>query len=204
MPEGLVTLDGKAVDVDAAEQIERDFARAQATAPTDVPAPPRKPAETATDAPKPKRGRPPKSEQARVTSAAPAASTAQLAQLDKQRLEGVKGFAQIGAGLCLMLDSRTPDSNLAWRADAVTLANAADPLAAACVEVAKNNASFAAVLDKVTKVGPYGALLSVGLSVAGQLARNHGIQAGEMLGAVAPEKLLASLEDDSDAPAASA
>jgi hypothetical protein len=81
------------------------------------------------------------------------------------------GFAQIGAGACLMMDSRTPDSNIAWRADALTLANTAEPLAAACVEVAKNNASFAAALDKVTKIGPYSALISVGLGIAGQLAR---------------------------------
>jgi hypothetical protein len=191
--EGLVTPDGKPVDVDAAEQIERDFARAQSTAPTDTPSPPKKPATDGTEPAKPKRGRPPKSEQPRVTAAPPAASAPAL---DKQRLEGVKGFAQIGAGLCLMLDARTPDADVSWRADAVTLANAAEPLAAACVEVAKQNSGFAAALDKVTKVGPYGALISVGLGLAGQLARNHGIKAGEMLGAVSPEALLASLEDE--------
>jgi hypothetical protein len=195
MPEGLLTPDGVALEINA-EDIEREFARTMAATPTDVPSPPKKPQADSTEPAKPKRGRPPKSEQPRVTTAAPSASTPQL---DKQRLEGVKGFAQIGAGACLVLDSRTPESNISWRADAVTLANSAEPLAKACVEVAKNNASFASALDRVTKVGPYGALLTVGLGVAGQLVRNHGIIAGEFLGAVPPGQLLASLEDEAKA-----
>jgi hypothetical protein len=101
-----------------------------------------------------------------------------------------------------MADARTPDSNIAWRADAVTIANAAEPFASALVDVAKQSPGFAAALDKVTAVGPYGALIAVGLGLAGQLARNHGIVAGEMLGAVAPDVLLASLEEPPDgAPA---
>jgi hypothetical protein len=194
MPEGLLTPDGSAVEINA-EAVEREFARTMSATPADVPAPPKKPVADDTDAAKPRRGRPPKSEQPRVTAATAAAAPG----LDKQRLDGVKGFAQVAAGFCLVLDTRTPESHLAWRADAVTIANAADSMAVACVEVAKANPGFAAALDKVTKVGPYGALLAVGLGVAGQLARNHGVKAGEMLGAVAPEKLLAALEDDEKA-----
>jgi hypothetical protein len=195
MAEGLQTPDGQAVEVDA-ESVEREFARAMSAPSADALSPPKKPAAPATDAAKPKRGRPPKSEQARVT--AKATATAPAPEIDKQRAEGVKGFGQIGAGICLMMDARTPETNISWRADAVTIANAAEPLAIACVGVAKTNPGFARALDKVTQVGPYGALISVGLGIAGQLARNHGIAAGEMLGAVAPEKLLESLEEPSD------
>lgn len=202
MAEEILTADGKPVAIDT-DATEREFARVMSAPVTDDEklAPPKRPVAAAGDAEKPprKRGRPAKAEQPRVTSAASKAAQ-DAPGTDAQRAEGVKGFAQIGAGLCLMADARTPETNIAWRADAVTIANAAEPLAAACVEVARSNAAFAAVLDKVTKVGPYGALISVGLGIGAQLARNHGVVAGEMFGAVAPEKLLASLAENDGSP----
>jgi len=110
----------------------------------------------------------------------------------------------MGAATCLVMDSRTPDKVIAWRADAVTLAANADALADACVETAKHSASFAAALDKVTQVGPYAALVSVTLGLGAQLARNHGVKAGEMLGAKPPEEILAALEAEDEHPQAAA
>lgn len=198
MAEGVTTLDGKAVAVDAPDV---EFARAMAAPVADDSlAPPRR-AEPVTEAPKPKRGRPPKSDKPRV-SAAPAKPAAAPAESDRQRADGVRGFAQVGAGIALMMDARTPPQNIAWRADAVTLANAAEPLANACAEVARSNAAFAAVLDKVTAAGPYSALVAVGVQVAGQLALNHGVAVGRMFGAVEPAKLVASVAESDDVPLA--
>lgn len=192
MGEGVVTPDGKAVAIDAAK-VEKDFARFMSAPVEDIPTPPKRAVPTPTDAPKPKRGRPPKSEQPRTAKSAPAASKAD-SDADTRRAEGVAGLVQMGAGLCLVADMRTPEDNIAWRADAVTLANAAEPLSKACAEVARNSSSFAAVLDKVTQVGPYGALISVGLSVIGQLAYNHGVGLGAALGAQDPKSLIESVE----------
>jgi hypothetical protein len=43
-------------------------------------------------------------------------------------------------------------------------------------------------------MGPYAALASVGLGVAGQLAANHGSPLGKMLGGKHPEELIAEFE----------
>lgn len=206
MAEGVMTPDGSPVDLPDADQ---EFARAMGATIHDVPAPPKRPEKPQNDSPAPKRprGRPRKDERARVSGGSSAPSKPDP-EADARRGEGVSGLVQIGAGLCLVLDSRTPDSNVAFRADAVTLATNAKALADACVETAKHNASFAAALDKVTKAGPYAALVGVTMSVGAQLARNHGVKAAEMFGAKDPEDLLGALVEDSEAederPAAAA
>ena len=90
---------------------------------------------------------------------------------DGQRASGVKGFAQIGAGIALMFGKATKNS--ACKADAVTIASAADEIADAAVQVAHADPKFAAALDKVCAAGPYAALISVAVSVGTQCARNH-------------------------------
>jgi hypothetical protein len=194
MPEGLQTIDGEAIAIDT-EAVDRQFAQAM-SAPADEPAAPPKRQErpqTEGHSSPPRRGRPPKAERSRVAAAkeGPKGSP----QTDAQRAEGVKGLVQLGAGLCLLMDSRTPDEDISWRADAVTLASSADALSAAVVETAKHNSSFAAALDKVTSAGPYAALVSVTLSIGAQIARNHGVKMGEALGAKAPEDVLAELAE---------
>jgi hypothetical protein len=117
------------------------------------------------EAPK-RRGRPPKTDKPRVVSRTAAGPLG-----DEQRIQGVKGLAQIGAGLFLMASKATKKD--AYRADAITIASAADDLAQACVETAKADAGFAAALDKVCSAGPYAALISVGVGLASQITRNH-------------------------------
>jgi hypothetical protein len=189
--EGLQTPDGEPLAIDTAE-VETEFAKAM-TAPADEAAPPPKRQVTENTEPK-RRGRPPKAERARVTTSKPETAKASP-ELDAERKDGVKGLVQIGAGLCMVMDSRVPDNNISWRCDAVTLASNADGIADACAETAKHNASFAAALDKITQAGPYAALVGVMMSVGAQLARNHGVKAAEMLGAEPPEKIIAALED---------
>jgi hypothetical protein len=106
----------------------------------------------------------PKPEQPRT---APRAATLD----DKARAAGVKGIAQLGAGLTLLAGKAT--GNDALRADAVTVASSADDLADACVQTAKADAKFAAALDRVCAVGPYGALITVAVGVGSQVVRNH-------------------------------
>ena len=193
MPEGLATLDGKTVDLEAAE---RTFAEAMSAPETDIPAPPKMTEEQKerirSEPPKRTRSRPGKSERARTAKTAPPAP-----QTDQERSDGIKGLVQLGAGLCLIADQRTPDDDVSFQADAITLANSAEQIAEAVVATCKASDSFAKVVDKVTKAGPYAALVGVMFSVGAQIARNHGVKSAEMMGAVPPEQLIAAMQDES-------
>lgn len=183
----LETVDGKPVDVTPAEDIDRQFQAAMNDDGPDEQAPPkrRRSAEPAEDAPKPRRGRPPKSEQPRTTAKTVTAMD------DASRAAGVKGLAQIGAGIALMLGKATKRD--AFTADAVTIASAADELADACVQTAKADAQFAAALDRVCSAGPYAALITTGVGIVAQIARNHR-PALVIPGTVDPAELLKAQE----------
>lgn len=192
MPE-LSTPEGKKLDADPVK-VDREFARAMvAETDAEIAAPPdRKPP---AEGERPVRRRPPKNQ--RTTGAPPKNATPAKPnpELDKQRSDGIKGIVQISAAVCMGLDSRTPDSNCAFKADAIVLASNADPIADAVVETAKHNAQFAAVVDRITAAGPYAALVGVAMSVGMQLARNHGFKAAEAFGAQAPEAIVAAVEE---------
>lgn len=198
----LETPDGTQLDTETA-QVNQEFSRAMAAdAKTDAAAPPKRPASAEPETPR-RRGRPPGSKnKSRVESrpAAPAAAAAGLS--DDERATGVTGLVQIGAGLCLVAarstGRRDPNTgervdNLAFKADAITLANSAEDMAAAVVATAKADARFGALVDKVCQVGPYGALISVLTGVGMQLARNHR-PAAALPGTVAPAELVAAAE----------
>jgi hypothetical protein len=157
----LETLDGQTVETELPELAAGGDAD---QAPPPRPAGPPPPPATAPTAPR-RRGRPPRAEQARVT---PAASQALS---DEARAAGVKGLTQIGAGLTLLLGKAT--GNDAYKADAVAIASVADDTAAACVQIAKTDPKFAAALDKVCSVGPYGALITIAAGLGAQIARDH-------------------------------
>lgn len=193
----LETTDGKQVDVTPVDpaEVERQFAAAMASDGPDEQAPPRrqpKPAAEA-EAPKAKRGRAPKAEQARTIT------TASTVLDDGQRAQGVKGLAQIGAGIALLFGKATGKD--AFKADAVTIASAADEIADACVQTAHADPKFAAALDRVCKTGPYGALIMVGVGVASQCARNHKPDL-KIPGTVDPAELLKAQDEAETASAA--
>jgi hypothetical protein len=198
MPE-LVTPGGQPVDVTPPDpdQVNRKFTAAMNDDGPDEQAPPRrepKPKADASAAPKVKRTRTPKSDQPRTTvqAAAPLG--------DEERAKGAKGYAQIGAGLALMIGKATKKD--AYKADAVTIASAADDIADAVVQTAKADPKFAAALDKVLAAGPYAALISVGMSVGLQCARNHKPEL-KLPGTVDPAELLqAQAEAEADVAAA--
>lgn len=166
----LETTDGKLVDVPTVDPAAvnarfdaamNDDGPDEQAPPKRQPKPPAEPAEVS----KPRRGRPPKAEQARTTAKAVTVLD------DGQRAQGVKGLAQVGAGFALMIGKAT--KNDAFQADAVTIASHADQLADAVVQIAKTDPAFAARVDKVCSAGPYSALIMVGVSIVSQCARNH-------------------------------
>jgi hypothetical protein len=122
-------------------------------------------------------------------------------QASERRTEGIKGLMQVGAGLCLAV-GKGRDSD-AFKADALVLAQNAEPLADACTAVAADNAPFAAAIDKITQAGPYGALIAVAVPMVTQIIRNHRPET-KLPGTKDPKELAAALEsanasDDSDA-----
>lgn len=189
MAEGLQTPDGAPVDV---ASVDQEFARAMAAPPAeDIKELPKR-QEPAQAAPK-RRGRPPKNERARTADKATVEP-----QSDEQRHSGVKGLAQLGAGLALMAGKATGQP--AFQADAIVLATNAEAFADAAVATAQADARFARVLDKVTAVGPYGALLSVAVGTGMQIIRNHKPSA-VLPGTVPPEELLKAAEEANGSPA---
>jgi len=194
MPEGLLTIDGKPIDVEAAQE---NFDRLMAEPPegetTDLP---KKPAEPKAKAAPTKHSKP---RTATRAAAKPAAAAPASPELTQRRTEGVAGILQMGAAACMAMDMRTPDTDLSWRADAVTLALNAEPFAKAVADTAANNAQFARIVDKITTAGPYAALVTAGLSMAAQIAANHGVKAATAIGAVPPDVLLSQFEQQEKA-----
>ncbi len=162
----LETVDGQPVAPVDPEAVNQAFSRAMADDSTDgEKAPPKRQAAAEVEVARPKSGRPPKAEKARTTA------RPSVVLDDSQRAQGVKGLAQVGAGVVLMVGKAT--GNDAFKADAVTIASSADEIADACVQTAKADARFAAALDKVCAAGPYAALIGVMVGVGSQIVRNH-------------------------------
>lgn len=193
MPEGLITSDGKPVNLD------QEFARAMAQPDSQEPTaqkPPRKDGsdnvQTTPRKPRTRRDAP------RVEKPAPKPKPSTLSPeaLAKQRSDGIKGVVQMSAVVPLMMYQRT--GNKAFMADTVTLTRNADALADACVQTAAVSPTFAKLLDQVTNVGPYAALVGVTVSITAQLAANHGVAIGRALGASDPADLIAEFEAENE------
>lgn len=190
----LETVDGKPVAPIDPDTVNREFAGAMAgNGPAEQAPPKRSATPVADDAPKPKRTRPPKAEQARTDTAAGALD-------DGQRAAGVTGLTQVCAGLALLFGRMTKKD--AYKADAVTIASSSGEIADACVQTAKADPKFAAALDKVCAAGPYAALIGVAVSVGGQCARNHKPEL-KIPGTVDPAELLKAQDEAEKASAAS-
>jgi hypothetical protein len=192
----LETPDGNPVDVTVPDKaaVDREFAAAMADARPDPQAPPRRAAPIPPDGAPPRRprGRPPKEARPRTAAAAAVPLT------DAQRTAGIKGIVQVTAAITLMAARAT--GKQAYRADAVTIASNADEVAVAALDVAHADPKFAAALDKVCAAGPYGALITVAVSIGSQCARNHRPSL-KIPGTVDPAKLLAA-QDEAELAAA--
>lgn len=192
--EGIETQDGKPLDLDTAAKAEQDFARAMSTPPdSDEKAPPKRrerASKTAVAEEKPRVGRSP----GRPSKDA-AKAVAGLSH--EVRRQGMAGLAQLGAGLCAIVGKST--GQIAYQADAITLASSADDIGEACAQTADQNEQFARVVDKLCAAGPYAALIGVMVGVGSQVARNHGL---EMPGTVPPEKLIEAAVQQAEMAAA--
>jgi hypothetical protein len=80
------------------------------------------------------------------------------------RQQGVLGLFQ---GIAMPLAFAAP-------ADAAAIVIHAEPISHAAAEAAANDPRFAALLDRVLALGPYGALLGAVMPLALQLLANHG------------------------------
>lgn len=195
MPETLTMPDGTPVDLPEAE---RDFHAAMAAPASDEPEHPAPP-KVDQDA-KPKRS-PTKSSKPRTTKQAPkakqaAAETPQA--IAERRTDGVKGAVQIGAMVTAGLHMRTGEKS--WLADTYTITDAAEPLADAVVQTCVISPAFARAIDKVTEVGPYAALATVGLQLVVQLASNHEVGMARAMGGKSADEVIAAHQDDEVSP----
>lgn len=82
----------------------------------------------------------------------------------EERKEGLMGMAQIGHAICLMTKQY---------ADAGAVEHFADPLCTEVAKLADSNEKIARGIDAFTAVGPYTALLTVGIQFTLQIAANH-------------------------------
>jgi hypothetical protein len=109
------------------------------------------------------------------------------------RAEAVDGIFQI-AGTVLVVTKNY--------ADAGAIAIHKDNISIEVAKVADENEKFAALLDRLTAVGPYAGLLTAVLPLAMQLAANHGridpLKAGGLMGVQSPEALVAQVQADLD------
>lgn len=113
---------------------------------------------------------------------------------------GIVGILQVVAAPLAVAGIKSPACAL----DAATITVYAEPLAEAMQQTAEQVPQFAAVLDKVLTVGPYGALLAAAMPLAVQLLANHGVlpeQVATAMGAMSPEELMAQVAPEQAAAA---
>jgi hypothetical protein len=197
MAEGVVTSDGKLLDLDAArERIDRDFATAMAEPTGEEKAPPkrapREPVEPPEDKPRVTRtgkrvGRPPGS----ASSAAKPPKAAAPVVTHGDRVQAVQGLVQLVAVGCVMVSQRVPDP-VPFQADAATLAGNSEQLGEAVAVTCDQDERLAALVDKIAVAGPYAALITAVFGVGMQVARNHGVP---VPGTVDPKELVDSLSE---------
>lgn len=124
------------------------------------------------EAPKRPRGRPRTDAAQKATPKPTPKVSAGLSR--NARVQGIQGMVQLGAAGCVILGKVSPAHEVAFQADAITLASSADQIAEAIADTCAADERFARVVDRVSTVGPYGALIQVMFSVGMQIARNHG------------------------------
>lgn len=123
-----------------------------------------------------------------AASSAPRARTAGPRAPRGGRVDYAKPLRGLGQLLAFPL-SFVP----ATRMDALAITAHWPAIADALDETAQNNVELAAVLDRVVKVGPYGALLTAVTPLLAQIAVNHGgpLQLLRSMGAISPQLLMA-------------
>lgn len=120
---------------------------------------------------------------AAAPTARPAASKGRKAS---QYRDSVLGLTQI-VGLPL---AAAATQNDVFLADLVALNETAPGIADAVDQIAQSNPKFAAALDKLAEVGPYGLLIGALAPLVLQVAANHGAIPVGVMGTVDPQALV--------------
>ncbi|HWW95507.1 MAG TPA: hypothetical protein VN375_19210 [Vicinamibacteria bacterium] len=94
--------------------------------------------------------------------------------------KGIEGIGQLVAGGLMFVAP----------ADAAAVGFHTPPIAEALNDLAQEDPRFAAMLDKLMKVGPYSALLAAVAPLMLQILCNHGKMPAGILGTVPPEHLI--------------
>jgi hypothetical protein len=85
--------------------------------------------------------------------------------------EGIAGILGLPAMVLGVVGAQT--NNVALVADGVVIGHYAPGIASAVNELAQDRPEIAAALDKILKVGPYGALIGAMMPMVTQLMANH-------------------------------
>lgn len=114
--------------------------------------------------------------------------------------EAVAGLLQLPAGALAAIGAGRDKPE--FLADSVVISHYAPAIATAVSDLANDRPEVAAVLDKVLKVGPYGALLAAVMPMTVQILANHKIMPAGIMGTQTAEEVLgmpARAEGRSDA-----
>lgn len=112
----------------------------------------------------------------------------------RQALYGCSQVIQGAFGLAARLVKRE-EAKTALQLDGLAVGVHTPAIADALNTTAQNDRRLAAALDKLSTVGPYSLVISVGLGLAFQVAANHGmVGPNEAMGILPAEKLIARAE----------
>jgi hypothetical protein len=105
------------------------------------------------------------------------------------RQQGVAGLGQIGVFITGIFG---------WKADAGTISMYAPQIGLEAAKLAETNEKLGAQLDRAAEMGPYAALLAIGVQFGVQIAVNHGWMKADKFGSgsaiMAPEQIIAEVE----------
>jgi|SRR6185312_2988547 len=139
---------------------------------------------------------PPPRNQAKKTAATPSKTVTKVqtpeeaaAARIKYRTEGAVGLGQIGVFITGIFG---------WKADAGTIAMYAPQMGTEAAKLAETNEKLGAQMDRMAEMGPYAALLAIGVQFGAQIAVNHGWLKADKFGAgstiMDPEQIIAEVE----------
>lgn len=108
--------------------------------------------------------------------------------------QGIMGILQLPAAALGILGSQTNKEGQLTRpeflADAAVITKYAPDIATAVSDLANDQPQVAAVLDRVLKAGPYGALIGAVLPMAAQLLSNHNVIPSGLMGTKSVNQVL--------------
>lgn len=196
-----ILIDGKPASLDDID-IEKKFNAVKDAPAQDIPAPRRLTPEQREEV----RARPRKtrtaSKSTRTKTRAPARVSTPA--VDQERAESVAETMNLVAAGAMMGYAANKDKNpelaTAFAADAVVFSSQADAFGTACANLAKHSPGFAKMVDGGGKAGPWFAFGTAVYTIGAQIAANHGLIPGGLLGTSKPEDLAAIVTRQANEP----